>query len=168
MCYVYKINMRKIIITISLFLFLNQHLYSQELKINNTFYISPGVNIAWDFDGHFIIGPKVSLGYFYKLTFYNLTFGYMSSKNNDLYPIYYIEGQVGAWPDMFESKNIMLFVGLGWGIAIHEKLDKNISFKLSLFGGDIIFLNASFLFNKGLYPNLGTETVLPIPITTIK
>ena len=160
--------MRKIIITISLFLFFNQYLYSQEFKINNTFYISPGVNIAWDFDGHFIIGPKVSLGYFYKLTFYNLTFGYMSSKNNDLYPIYYIEGQVGAWPDMFESKNIMLFVGLGWGIAIHEKLDKNISFKLSLFGGDIIFLNASFLFNKGLYPNLGTETVLPIPITTIK
>ncbi len=163
--------MRKIFKTILIFiLFSSSYFYSQEIRFKDFrgIYLSPGVNISWDFNGNFIIGPKVSLGILNKGMFYNLTLGILSSKNNIIYPYYYMEGQIGKVSEITQSE-FPLLSGFGIGVGYHTN-DSNdkISYKLSLFSGYIVFINASVLYRNKIYSDLGFETVLPIPIKSIK
>ncbi len=142
-------------------LILIPNLYANDDKI---FYVSPGLTISWNFSGEFILSPKISFGVYENKTFYNLTFGYSSSKNENLFPYYFIEGQIGKLSDPMEFKKIQLFTGLGIGLNIHTNTNYDISYRASLFSGYGFFAKASFLYKDKLIPDLGLETVLPIPL----
>jgi hypothetical protein len=159
---------KKLIIVSFIFFISTSYLHSQEIRYRNFsgFYASPGVDFSWNFHGNFIIGPKISFGLLKEGKFYNITFGFLTSKDSILYPYYYLEGQVGA---SSESTKLLILSGLGLGIDFHPNdIDNKISYKMSLFTGDIVFLNASILYNKKFYPDVGFETVLPFPVVGLK
>ena len=72
--------MKYIILSLILTAILTKYTYSQEIKYEDlsAIYISPGLDIAWNFEGDFIIGPKISVGLIRKGIFYNLTLGLSS------------------------------------------------------------------------------------------
>ena len=128
-------------------------------------YISPGIEISWNLNGEFIFRPKLSFGIFDNGNFYNITIGYASSKNGKVYPYYFLEGQFGKLSEPMKFRKLQLFNGFGLGIGIHTNSNDAISYKASLFTGYGLFANASFLlYKEKLYPDLGLEAVLPIPI----
>ena len=165
--------MKYIILSLILTAVLTKHIYSQEIKYEDlsAIYISPGLDIAWNFEGDFVIGPKISVGIVRKGAFYNLTFGLSSSKDKIIYPHYYIEAQCGysSIITAHNTQQFLLLTGFGFGIGIHSKDTKNnISYRLSVFSGDIIFLNANVFYTDRFYPEIGLEGVAPIPAIGLK
>lgn len=102
-------------------------------------------------------------------SFYNITFGILNSKDKVIYPYYYIECQYGKSSEYLEPNGFILMKGIGAGLGLHTNGEnKRIFYKVSLFSGDIIFINASLLYDDKICPDLGFETVLPVPIFDIK
>lgn len=130
----------------------------------NIFYISPGFCISWNLKGEMILSPKLSLGIYEKGTFYNITLGYSSSEDVKLFPYYFIEGQIGRLSNTMEFRKIQLLTGLGMGIGIHKGKGDPVSYRTSLFSGYMVFAKASFVYKEKIHPDLGLETVLPIPL----
>jgi len=163
--------MKQISISLILAILLLSKIFSQDLSFRNYsgYYVSPGVNISWDFSGAFIIGSKLSIGILKNGSFYNVTFGILNSNDKARYPYYYIECQYGVSSQYLESKGVILLNGIGAGIGIHTNgEEKIISYKVSLFSGNTIFINASFLYDKKINPDIGFEAVLPFPVISLK
>ena len=150
--------MKSILLIALIILISHFSLYSQD----ETSYISPGVTIAWDLSGNFILSPKLSFGYFKNKVFYNITLGFSASKDNFFY---YIEPQFGVLSKLSEAKKTQIFSGAGVGINYHpEKTSNPLSFRTSVFCGYIAFLKATIITKDSVNVDFGLETVLPIPL----
>jgi hypothetical protein len=131
-------------------------------------YISPGIGISWNFDGKFILTPKISLGVYNESIFYNLTFAYASASEETVYPHYLIEFQCGRLSPPMEYRKLQLFWGGGVGVTIPTtSKDSAASFRATVFTGNLLFLNLSILFTKRIQTEIGGQIVLPIPLSKI-
>jgi hypothetical protein len=127
-------------------------------------YVSPGLGFSWDFRGHFILSPKVSIGVLQRGFFYNIALGMSSSSDEKIYPHYFVEAQCGQLTDP-EYRKIQLFYGGGIGLTIPtSNTESGVSFRVSAFTGYLVFLNATILFKGKIQTELGGQVVLPIPL----
>jgi hypothetical protein len=135
---------------------------------SQTPYISPGLGFSWDFNGHFILSPKISAGVLQNGIFYNLTIGRSSSSGANNYPHYYVEVQTGQLTTPSDYKKTQLFYGGGFGFTIPAiDTGAGVSVRASVFTGYLLFLNASILFNERIQTELGGQVVLPIPLKSV-
>jgi hypothetical protein len=132
-------------------------------------YVSPGLGFFWDFAGHFILSPKLSVGVLQNGIFYNITVGRSSSSDEKYYPNYYVEVQCGKLTEPMEYRKTQLFYGGGIGLTIPASdNESNVSFRVSAFTGYFVFLNATILFREKLQTEIGGQVVLPIPLKGIE
>ena len=143
-------------------------LFCQSAKCQ-TPYISPGLGFSWDFNGHFIFSPKVSVGIFGNGIFYNITIGRSSSSDEKIYPHYYVEVQSGKLTEPSDHKKTQLFYGGGIGFTIPiSKNDSSVSFRVSAFTGYLLFLNVTVIHMEKIQTELGGQVVLPIPLKGVE
>jgi hypothetical protein len=146
------------------FMLLCENASSQQIP-----YVSPGIGIAWDFHGHLVISPKISVGINNNGTFYNLTFGIASSIDASLYPHYFIECQAGVLSEPLGFRKAQLFYGGGIGLTIPSSgQGKKPSMRVSLFTGFMFFLNVNILFTDTVRTDIGGQVVLPIPLKKVE
>jgi len=126
-------------------------------------YISPGYGVSWDFSGHFVSSPKISIGMLAEGgIYYNITVGESFSSNERNYPNIYVETQCGKW--VSESS----IIGGGIGLTFpNNNNNSRISFRVSACTGFIGFLNATILISDNIQTEIGGQVVLPIPLGTI-
>lgn len=132
-------------------------------------YISPGVNLGYDFNSHFTCGLKVSLGVYENLQFINFTFGRSFALNKkSTYPVRnYFDIQYGKLSDTIGERKIQLFYGGGIGVVISNENGKQYTYpRLTTFTGNLLFLNCDIYFIKmrKVEPDLGFQLVLPVPL----
>jgi hypothetical protein len=134
---------------------------------SQTTYISPGIGFSWDFNGHFILSPKISIGVLQNGIFYNITFGRSSSSMQKIYSHYFVEVQCGKLTAPSDWAKTQLFYGGGLGLTIPSgESEPGVSFRATLFTGYWAFLNATFLFKEKIYTEVGGQIVLPFPIAS--
>lgn len=132
---------------------------------SQTTYLSPGIGFSWDFRGHFILSPKISIGVLQNGIFYNITAGRSSSSMQKIYPHYFIEVQCGNLTAPSDWAKTQLFYGGGLGLTIPSgNSESGVSFRTTLFTGYIVFLNTTFLFKENIYTEFGGQVVLPAPL----
>jgi hypothetical protein len=128
-------------------------------------YISPGLGVSWDFHGHFIVSPKLSIGIGNNNTFYNLTIGRSTSSETTKYPHIFIEVQTGHLTEPLDYRMIQLYLGGGIGLTIPTgSSSTGVSLRGSLFGGYGLFINTTILFEEKIRTELGLQLVAPIPL----
>jgi hypothetical protein len=155
--------MKRSIFVFEIFLVAIQYANSQ------TPYISPGLGFSWDFGGHFILSPKVSIGVLQNGVFYNITVGRSTSSDEKIYPHYFVEAQCGQLSEPSDYKKTQLFYGGGIGLTIPtSNNDSGVSLRVSAFTGYMVFLNATVLFKDKIQTELGGQIVLPIPLRKIE
>ena len=155
-------KMKKVLLILGSLLVIFQNGRSQ------TPYLSPGLGLSWDLNGHFILSPKISAGFLQNGKFYNLTIGRSSSSDEHNYPHYYVEVQLGQLTTPSDYKKTQLFYGGGVGFTIPANdTSAGVSFRASMFTGYLLFLNASILFNEKIQTELGGQVVLPIPLKRV-
>ncbi len=131
-------------------------------------YISPGLGCSWDFSGHFILSPKVSIGVIQNGIFYNITVGRSSSSYDKYYPHYFVEAQCGKLTEPSDYKRTQLFYGGGIGLTIPTKnAESGVSLRVSAFTGFMAFLNATIIIKDKVQTELGGQVVMPIPLKHI-
>ena len=132
-------------------------------------YLSPGITFSFNFDGYFIVSPKISIGFVENGSFYNITYGKSWSSDTSAYPHYFIEFQSGAISTQLKYGKQNLFVGGGVGVTIPSaKTNHNPSFRITIFSGFMYFLNATFLLSDPFQSEIGGQVVLPIPLFKIR
>jgi len=122
-------------------------------------YISPGYGFSWDFSGHFISSPKLSIGILPEGgIYYNITIGASFSSNENNYPNVYCEAQCGRVLDQSVYGG-----GIGLTIPAGDN-ESRVSLRVSGCTGFLIFLNATVLFSDTIQTEFGGQAVLPIPL----
>ncbi len=142
---------------------LGPNLYAQQ-------YISPGVRIGYDFNGHVSFGLKISVGVYDKDSFINLTWGkkfLIGEKKTIPYSNYsYFDLQMGQFSGPMGKRKIQLFFGGGIGLIFYRGADKNHwAPRITTFAGNLVFtaLDVNFIKEKKFHPDLGIQLVLPLP-----
>jgi hypothetical protein len=126
------------------------------------------LGLSWNFNGNFILSPKVSIGYLQNGLFENITLGYSFSTEKNMYPHYYVEGQLGKLTQPSDYKKMQVFYGGGIGLTIPtSSRESGVSLRASVFTGYLLFLNATFLFNNNIQTELGLQLVAPVPLKSI-
>jgi hypothetical protein len=151
--------MHKIIKTIFIITILTTLIYSDP----PVFYISPGLQLMYDFNT-ISFGVKMSLGGVFDNNICNVTAGMLGGKRRE----YYIEFQ--DIPLSFYGGNLgTVLTGFGIGIS-NIKMGNNfnnIQPRLSLFAGYFFFINATYTFITSKVNlsklQLGSTLVCPIP-----
>jgi hypothetical protein len=130
-------------------------------------YFSPGITLSLNFQGEFILSPKLSFGVYGDSRFYNITFGRSSGGSGNIYPHYFIEGQFGKLTPPSSPRRTQIFWGGGLGITIPQLHKSDVSLRCTAFTGNIVFLNFTALFRDTVCAEIGPQFVLPIPLRTI-
>jgi len=128
----------------------------------STFYLSPGIQISWNFCSSILVGVKISFGKMVEEEYYyNLTIGRKSllgkNKLHTDSDYLYCEIQGGSFLGYYP-----LSAGAGLGATIFTENKKiNVYPKLTLFGGAGIFMTFDYISGKN-FTDIGLEAVLPI------
>ncbi len=128
-------------------------------------YVSPGVSLSYNLSGSFVISPKISFGLYQHRAFYNLTFGASFSPQAQSYPHTFGEIQFGALTPPSSWRKLQLFYGGGVGMTVPSKKNEPITPRFTFFTGNMVFLNVNVLLLDTTQSEIGTEFVLPIPMS---